>query len=154
VRGEEEMSESTATTQEDKVLRPFFYSLEEIPERTITEVFADAEPEVAEQMHDLFGRAMVSKEILRTPELTVYHVRVPAGERVKPHRHGTYQLTYILRGELLYGNRSVRAGMGYFSPDMLYSWKAGPQGAEWLEIHGGGPSGIYTDRPQRQTGDD
>ena len=40
----------------------------------------------------------------------------------------------------------VGAGMGYFSPDALYSWTAGEDGAEWIEIHSG-LGGIYTDRP-------
>jgi hypothetical protein len=65
---------------------------------------------------------------------------------VKPHRHGTYQVNYVLRGELRFGSQRVTAGMGYFSPDALYSWTAGEDGAEWLEIHSG-LGGIYTDRP-------
>jgi hypothetical protein len=35
--------------------------------------------------------------------------------------------------------------MGYFTPDTLYSWHAGNEGAEWIEIHAGEP-GIFTDR--------
>jgi hypothetical protein len=34
--------------------------------------------------------------------------------------------------------------MGYFSPDALYSWRAGDDGAEWIEIHSG-TGGIFTD---------
>jgi hypothetical protein len=37
--------------------------------------------------------------------------------------------------------------MGYFSPDALYSWRAGDEGAEWIEIHAGEP-GIFSDRPE------
>jgi len=36
--------------------------------------------------------------------------------------------------------------MGAFMPDTLYAWRAGDEGAEWIEIHCGSP-GIYTDRP-------
>ena len=40
----------------------------------------------------------------------------------------------------------VAAGMGYFTPDIPYSWRAGDDGAEWIEIHSG-VGGIFTDRP-------
>jgi len=59
------------------------------------------------------------------------------GERVKAHRHGVYQVDYVLRGELRFGSRRGTAGMGYFIPDPLYSWTAGDEGAEWIEIHSG-----------------
>jgi hypothetical protein len=77
----------------------------------------------------------------------VYHETANPGESVKPHRHGTYQVNYVLRGELFFGNQRVGPGMGYFSPDALYSWRAGDEGAEWIEIHSG-VGGIYTDRPE------
>ena len=83
---------------------------------------------------------------MQTPKLCVYHETAKAGERVKPHRHGTYQVNYVLRGELRFGNQRVTSGMGYFSPDALYSWRAGDDGAEWIEIHSG-IGGIFTDRP-------
>ena len=84
--------------------------------------------------------------LVQTDRLCVYHETAKPGERVKPHRHGTYQVNYVLRGELRFGNQQVTAGMGYFSPDALYSWTAGDDGAEWIEIHSG-LGGIYTDRP-------
>ena len=65
---------------------------------------------------------------------------------MKPHRHGTQQVNYVLRGELNYGNHKLTAGMGAFTPDTLYAWHAGDEGAEWIEIHSGSP-GIFTDRP-------
>ena len=40
--------------------------------------------------------------------------------------------------------------MGFFTPDMLYAWRAGDEGAEWIEIHSG-IGGIFTDRPQHDT---
>ena len=50
-------------------------------------------------------------------------------------------------GELRFGNQRLTPGMGYFSPDALYSWTAGDEGAEWIEIHSG-IGGIFTDRPE------
>src|SRR5580658_7648938 len=122
----------------------FFYDTAELPGYTIADMMGDS-PD-AETYFDLFGRDLVTKTILSTPGLSVFHESAKPGERVKPHRHGTNQLTYVIRGELIYGNRRTGAGMGYFSPDILYSWRAGDEGAEWIEIHAGAP-GIFTDRP-------
>lgn len=95
---------------------------------------------------ELLGRDLVTRTLVQSDKLCVYHETAKPGERVKPHRHGTYQVNYILQGELRFGNQRLTAGMGYFSPDMLYSWTAGDEGAEWIEIHSG-VGGIFTDRP-------
>jgi hypothetical protein len=128
-----------------ELLRPFFYDVADLPGYTIAEMAGDSEG--AQQMYDLFGRDLVTKSILQSPRLSVFHESAKPNERVKPHRHGTHQLTYVLRGELIYGNRRTTAGMGYFSPDTIYSWRAGNEGAEWIEIHAGEP-GIFADRPE------
>jgi hypothetical protein len=137
--------DDTATQSTDQDLRPFFYDIAQLPGYTIEEMAGDGEG--AQEMYDLFGRELVTKTILMSPKLSVFHESAKPGERVKPHRHGTHQLTYVLRGELIYGNRRTGAGMGYFSPDALYSWRAGDEGAEWIEIHAGEP-GIFSDRPE------
>jgi len=126
--------------------RPFFYSLADLPSRTIAEMAEDsgASAEDRDKMFDLFGRDLLTTTILTSPELSVFHESAKPGERVKPHRHGTHQLTYVLKGSLIYGNRVTSAGMGYYSPDRLYSWRAGEEGAEWIEIHAGLP-GTFTD---------
>jgi hypothetical protein len=126
--------------------RPFFYSLAELPSRTIAEMAEDggASAEDRDKMFDLFGRDLLTTTILVSPELSVFHEVANPGERVKPHRHGTHQLTYVLKGSLIYGNRVTSAGMGYYSPDRLYAWRAGDEGAEWIEIHAGLP-GTFTD---------
>ncbi|HEX4531987.1 MAG TPA: cupin domain-containing protein [Acidimicrobiia bacterium] len=137
--------DDTATQSTDQDLRPFFYDIAQLPGYTIEEMAGDGEG--AQEMYDLFGRELVTKTILMSPKLSVFHESAKPGERVKPHRHGTHQLTYVLRGELIYGNQRTGAGMGYFSPDALYSWRAGDEGAEWIEIHAGEP-GIFSDRPE------
>ena len=128
--------------------RPFVFDVAEIEGHTNEEMMRDA-PE-AEFFYELLGRDLVTKVLVQTPELSVYHESAKPGEQVKPHRHGTYQVNYVLRGELRFGNQRVGPGMGYFSPDMLYSWRAGDEGAEWIEIHSG-IGGIYTDRPESGT---
>ena len=129
---------------DEGTLEPFFYDTAELPAQTIVDLVGDGED--AQPIIELFGRDLRTKTILQSPSLCVYHEQADPGERVLPHRHGTHQLTYVLRGELIYGSQRTSAGMGYFSPDALYSWRAGDEGAEWIEIHAGQP-GIFTDRP-------
>jgi hypothetical protein len=130
--------------EQDNSLRPFIFDTATTPGHTNAELMGQAEN--ADELFELLGRDLVTKMLVQTPKLCVYHESAKPGERVKPHRHGTYQVNYVLRGELLFGNQHVTAGMGYFSPDALYSWRAGEEGAEWIEIHSG-VGGIYTDVP-------
>ncbi len=129
---------------EGESLRPFFFDVAEIPGYTIADIFGGADD--AEQYFEVFGRDLLTKVIVQTPQFSVFHETAPPGEQVKPHRHGTQQVNYMLRGELRYGNRKLTPGMGSFTPDTLYAWHAGDEGAEWIEIHAGSP-GIFTDRP-------
>jgi len=132
----------SADTGEER-LRPFVFDVESIPGHTNAEMLAEVED--ADRLLELLGRDLVTRPLVQTPKLCVYHETAKPGETVKPHRHGTYQVNYVLRGELVFGNQRVTEGMGYFSPDMLYSWRAGDEGAEWIEIHSG-LGGIFTDR--------
>ncbi len=125
-------------------LRPFVFEVAAVPGVTNEEMLAGASG--AEELFELLGRDLVTRTLVQTDRLCVYHETAKPGEQVKPHRHGTYQVNYVLSGELRFGSQRVTAGMGYFSPDALYSWTAGDDGAEWLEIHSG-LGGIYTDRP-------
>lgn len=136
--------EVDATSQTDgEALRPYVFSVTDLPGHTNVDMLGDS-PD-AEEFLELLGRDLVTRVLVQTPKLCVYHETAKPGERVKPHRHGTYQLDFVLRGELIFGNQHVKAGMGYFTPDMLYSWRAGDEGAEWIEIHSG-IGGIFTDR--------
>jgi hypothetical protein len=131
--------------QGDERLRPFVFDIAEIPGYTNADLLSGTDD--ADHYFELLGRDLVTRTLVQTPKLCVYHETAKPGEHVKPHRHGTYQVNYVLRGDLMFGNQRVTAGMGYFSPDMLYSWRAGPDGAEWIEIHSG-IGGIFTDRPE------
>jgi hypothetical protein len=125
----------------DDELRPFFFSIDEIPAYSIAEMLepTDVEDVEKQRLYDIFGRDLLTKVILQSPNLCVYHENAKPGETVKRHRHGTHQLTYVLRGSLHYGNRVTTTGMGYFSPNTPYAWTAGDDGAEWIEIHAGQP---------------
>jgi hypothetical protein len=50
----------------------------------------------------------------------------------------------VLKGSLISGLRVTSAGMGHYGPDRRYSWRAGDEGAQWIEIHAGLP-GTFTD---------
>ncbi|MEX5633165.1 cupin domain-containing protein [Parafrankia sp. FMc2] len=123
--------------------RQFFFDIDELPGRTNAEIFGDGED--VQGYLDLLGRDLVTKTIVQTPRLSVFHEKAQPGEQVKPHRHGTHQLNYVLRGELVFGRRRVGPGMGFFTPDLLYAWRAGEEGAEWIEIHAGEPA-IFVDQ--------
>jgi hypothetical protein len=125
--------------------RQFFFDVSEIPGRTNAEIMGESEQ--AEQYFELFGRDLVTRALVQSSELSVFHETARPGERVEPHRHGTHQLNYVLRGELIFGRRHVGPGMGFFTPDLLYSWRAGDEGAEWIEIHGGRPAIFVDQRP-------
>jgi hypothetical protein len=127
-------------------LRSFFYDVAELPGFTIEEQVGDTEQRDA--FFDAFGRDLLTKTIVHSDRLSVFHETAKPNERVKPHRHGTHQLTYVLRGELIYGKRRTSAGMGHFTPDVFYSWRAGAEGAEWLEIHAGQPGVFFPTREQ------
>ena len=126
-RGMDETDEIEATDTPQDPTRPFFYSVGKLPSFTIAEMVKEQEldDEEATKLFELFGRDLLTTTILASPELSVFHEVVGPGERVRPHRHGTTQITYVLKGELRYGNRVTTAGMGYFSPNKPYSWTAG-----------------------------
>ena len=133
----------------DEPLQSYAFDVAEIVGQTNVELIGDS-PEV-QPILDLLGRELVTKVLVQTPQLSVYHESAKPGERVKAHRHGVYQVDYVLRGELRFGSKRVTAGMGYFIPDRLYSWQAGEDGAEWIEIHSG-IGGIFTDPPHGSVG--
>ncbi len=131
----------TETPTDDAPARAFFYDVDQLAAYSIAEMVEPMEvgEDAKQEMYDIFGRDLLTKVILQSPGLSVFHEEARPGETVKPHRHGTHQITYVLRGSLHYGNRVTSAGMGYYSPDRLYAWTAGEEGAEWLEIHAGRP---------------
>jgi hypothetical protein len=124
--------------------KSFFFNVDEMPwpQSRLADAIKSADEETKEHLAGIFGKTVRSKKLLTSPTLSVTWVTVEAGDHVKPHRHGTNQLTFVLRGSLQYGNKVLEAGMGRFGPNKPYSWKSGPEGADFLEIHDGQPE-IY-----------
>ena len=125
--------------------RAFFYDSDALPYET-NETYSTMLPEEQrEEFLDAVGRDMLSTTILLSPTMTVTRVRVGPGAKVSPHRHGTNQITYVLSGSLRYGRRVTTAGQGFYSPNKKYTWIAGDEGAEWIEIHDGLPAPYQLD---------
>ena len=101
--------------------------------------FFDGEARLADFFEDNPDRIQGGTFLLASPTLTVTRTRIQPGFKVAPHHHGTHQVTYVIKGQLKYGNRVVTAGMGVFTPGSKYSWVAGPEGADLLEIFDGIP---------------
>lgn len=54
------------------------------------------------------------------------------------HSHGSDCMYYVASGSIIMGDRTLRAGDGFFVPrDCLYVYTAGPEGAEVLEVRHG-----------------
>jgi hypothetical protein len=119
-----------------------FFDVAALDAVPLTDMFGSG-PE-ADAMYEIFGRDLVTRTVLLSDTLSVFHETAKPGEQVRPHCHGTLQIDYVLAGELVFGNRRVGPGMGVIIPDTPYAWRAGDAGAEWIEIHAGAP-GIRTD---------
>jgi hypothetical protein len=69
--------------------------------------------------------------------LNLIWLRLASNYQLPRHTHTSDCLYYISSGEIRLGNRTLRAGDGFFVPsDAPYSYVAGPEGAEVLEFRG------------------
>lgn len=119
--------------------KPRFYDSSKISYQTAAD-FAATLPEAERAAYlEQYGNSGAVGTILNSPSLVVIRYKAKPGESVPPHRHGVNQITFVLSGELRYGSQKTTAGMGYFSPNRKYSWVAGPEGADFLEIFDGVP---------------
>src|SRR3954454_10735699 len=120
--------------------KPCFYDSEALEYLTPLDLSQGLPEAERQEFLSQYGEGGSVGPILYSPTLTVIRYRAKPGEHIPPHRHGVNQITFMLHGELRYGNKVTKPGMGYFSPDKKYSWTAGPEGAEFLEIFDGVPS--------------
>ena len=61
----------------DDELRPFFFSIDDIPAYSIAEMLEPTDTPDAEKqrLYSIFGRDLLTKVILQSPQLCVYHER-------------------------------------------------------------------------------
>jgi hypothetical protein len=138
------VAELLADGGSDGGTKPFFYDIENLPTVGGAELLDASPPELRSILEK--GKAGESslQTILSSPTLSIIRYVAPPGMSVPPHHHGVSQITYVLKGELRYGTQVTRAGMGFFTPGKKYSWTAGAEGAEFLEVFAGVPAGTFT----------
>ena len=124
--------------------RAFFYDVAKMPLQHTVDLYNSLEGDAKEKFFKTFGdgSGIHGKVICATDVLSISLVIADPGAKVGRHRHGKTQVTFMLKGELKYGARTVTAGMGLYTPDRPYTWVAGPEGAEFIEIHSGIPGMI------------
>ena len=120
--------------------KPCFYDSDKIDYLSPVDLAESLPEDERADFLQQYGDGGLVGTILSSPSLAVIRYKAKPGERVPPHRHGVNQITFMLKGSLHYGSRATTAGMGYFSPDRKYSWTAGPEGADFLEIFDGPPA--------------
>jgi redox-sensitive bicupin YhaK (pirin superfamily) len=68
-------------------------------------------------------------------EPQLFELRVPPNTELAPHAHGQDEIIYIAEGEIHVGRRVLKAGSSVFvAKQTLYSLKAGPEGARFLNF--------------------
>jgi mannose-6-phosphate isomerase-like protein (cupin superfamily) len=69
----------------------------------------------------------------RTPQL--FETQVPPNAEAAVHCHEEDEIMYILDGEMILGNRSLRRGGSMFiAAQTMYGFKAGPEGVSFLNF--------------------
>ena len=78
----EEPASTATVTSEEQPLRPFFYSLDEIPAQSIAEMVEQMGADEAQKkfLFDVFGESLLTKVILQSPQLSVFHEEARPGE--------------------------------------------------------------------------
>ncbi len=76
----------TAATEDDGGVRPFFYSIADLPAASISQMLdqTDSSEEDKQAMYDIFGRDLMTKVILQSPNLSVFHEEAKPGNRSSP----------------------------------------------------------------------
>ncbi|MCX4096822.1 cupin domain-containing protein [Nocardia sp. alder85J] len=66
---------------------------------------------------------------------SLVHAWFGPGYLLPRHSHSADCLYYVVSGEIVMGNRVLKAGEGFFiESDAVYAYSAGPEGAEVLEF--------------------
>jgi quercetin dioxygenase-like cupin family protein len=76
--------------------------------------------------------------------LELFEMTVLPDSETRSHAHDVPEIIYVLRGELRFGARVCRPGSAVFvAADTLYGFRAGPEGASFLNFRGT-PSAGFT----------
>jgi quercetin dioxygenase-like cupin family protein len=107
--------------------------------------FFDSEARLASFFEKHPDRDQGMSYLVNSPTLTITRARYRPNLKVPPHHHNAHQVTFVLKGELHYGAKTVSAGMGVYTPSTKYSFTAGPEGAEVMEIFDAVPTRAVKD---------
>jgi quercetin dioxygenase-like cupin family protein len=95
-----------------------------------------ASPEILEKMDEgelSCANFMHHLGDVDSPQL--FELKVPPNTELAPHAHGQDEIIYITEGEIHVGRRVLKAGSSVFvGKHTLYSLKAGPEGARFLNF--------------------
>jgi redox-sensitive bicupin YhaK (pirin superfamily) len=89
--------------------------------------------------------------------LELLEITFPPGAEIRPHAHASSEVVYVTKGEIHMGSQVCPVGTAVFIDSMtLYSFRAGPEGATFLNFRGE-PGGAAFSKDQfmaqRDTGD-
>ncbi len=70
-------------------------------------------------------------------EPQLFEVRAEPGMHAEVHAHEKDEIIYVVRGRMLFGQHALEPGDSIMIPgNMLYSFKAGPEGLQFLNFRG------------------
>lgn len=82
-----------------------------------------------------FAEGSVNRILFNGPGFSLYYIWVKSENTLPVHTHNADCLYYVISGEAIMGNRTLKAGDGFLVPaNTYYSYTAGPEGVEVLEI--------------------
>lgn len=82
-----------------------------------------------------FDTGQTVRVLINLPGFSLVYAWFRSGFQLPVHSHNADCLYYIISGEAIMGNRTLKAGDGFFVPkDVFYSYTAGPEGIEILEF--------------------
>jgi quercetin dioxygenase-like cupin family protein len=97
---------------------------------------------VSEELHRSLSEAELS--MVRLPyfpvtdeSLQLFEIKVPPHGEAAPHAHTSAEIILVTAGEFVLGKRRYGPGTAiYIDADTLYGFRAGPDGASFLNFRG------------------
>ena len=118
-----------------------FFSARDTPDLTLGEFMPDLiMSETTQKAVQLwkekgFDTGQKTTVLINLPGFSLVYAWFKSGFQLPVHSHDADCLYYVVAGEAILVNRTLRAGDGFFVPaNVYYSYTAGPEGIEILEF--------------------
>ncbi|WP_342430673.1 hypothetical protein [Neobacillus sp. FSL H8-0543] len=118
-----------------------FFSARDTPELTLDDFMPDLVMSESTQEGSLlcvesgFYTGATTTVLINRPGFSLVYAWFKSGQTLPVHSHDADCLYYVVAGEAILGNRTLRAGDGFFVPaNTFYSYTAGPEGIEIIEF--------------------